>query len=50
MIVIIDHKLGNFSVLSACKYLGFKCKISNEERYYGSIKTILPGGNFAGNE
>ena len=50
MIVIIDHKLGNFfSVLSACKYLGFKCKISNEEKdIMEASKLILPGvGNFA---
>ena len=50
MNIIIDHKLGNiFSVYSACKYLGYNCKISssrNEIKH--ASKIILPGvGHFS---
>ena len=49
MNVIIDHKLGNiFSVYSACKYLGYECKISSSRNEIKSAsKLILPGvGHF----
>ena len=50
MIIIIDHKLGNFfSVYSACKYLGYDCKVSSsKEEIKEATKLILPGvGHFS---
>ena len=50
MNIIIDHKLGNiFSIYSACKFLGHKCKISSSvEEIKSASKIIIPGvGHFS---
>ena len=50
MIIIIDHKLGNiFSIYSACKHLGYECKVSSSKvEIKNATKLILPGvGHFS---
>jgi imidazoleglycerol phosphate synthase glutamine amidotransferase subunit HisH len=52
MNIIIDHKLGNiFSIYSACKFLGHKCKISSSvEEIKSASKIIIPSvGHIANN-
>ncbi len=50
MNIIVDHKLGNlFSIYSACKFLGYECKISSKkEEIKSATKLIIPGvGHFS---